>query len=43
MNDWNPKKISLRSHRPPSPSIEPMRGKRNVAQRFAVEIEKLEL
>ena len=26
MNDWKPKKASLRSHRPPTPSIEPMPG-----------------
>ena len=26
MNDWNPKKVSLRSHRPPRPAIEPMPG-----------------
>ena len=26
MNDWNPKKTSLRSHLPPRASIEPMPG-----------------
>ena len=43
MNDWNPKKASLRSHRAAERLDRADARQFDVAQRFALEIEKLEL
>ena len=43
MNDWNPKKTSLRSQRAAERLDRADARKFDVAQRFALEIEKLEL
>ena len=43
MNDWNPKKASLRSQRAAEACDRADARKLDVAQRLAVEIEKLQL
>ena len=43
MNDWNPKKTSLRSHLPAEALDRADARQLDVAQRLALEIEKLEL